>query len=116
MSEYNGVLYAAPAPEGVVPNFNNPHNADGLVVAICVLMPMAVVLTGLRAYTRAHMTQQHGWDDAVMEIATVLSITMCSIIFNMLNYGMGKHMWDVPLAKLYPRFMLVGAPTYTRLA
>ena len=107
MSEYNGVLYAAPAPRGIIPNFDNPHNAGGLIVAMCVLMPLAVVLTALRAYTRGYMTNQHGWDDAVMDVATALSISMCGIIFDMLGYGLGKHLWDVPMTKLYPMFMLV---------
>lgn len=62
MSEYEGVLYAAPPPDGHIPNFNNPTNSGPLVIAICVLLPLTVVLTVCRVWTRLWMTRLHGLD------------------------------------------------------
>ena len=106
MSEYNGIVYAAPPPPGVTPNFKNPTNNGGLIITMYILMPLAGVFTTIRIWTRGWMTKQHGLDDLLMEMATLLNIAMCGITFDMLHLGMGSNLWDVPLDTLYPHFML----------
>lgn len=48
--------------------------------------------------------------DWLMETALVLNVVMCSVIFDMLDRGMGSHIYDVPLLVLWPGFMLVSGP------
>ena len=43
-----------------------------------------------------------------MIIALVLSIVMTAVTLDMLNWGLGRHMWDVPaMPDLSPWFMKV---------
>lgn len=38
----------------------------------------------------------------------ILSITMSVFVINLFNYGLGKHLYDVPITDLYPYFAKVG--------
>ena len=114
MSEYNGILYLAPPPEGVIPDFNNSHNAQSLIVSIAVLLPLAIFFTGLRSVTRLWLTKQHGEDDGehlqkrelahkvansvvvVMVVATALSIVLCAIIFDSITLAF-QFRWKRPI-------------------
>ena len=107
MSEYQGIVYAAPPPSpDIIPNFNNPTNSGSLVISICVLLPLTVIITGFRIWTRAQ-NRQFGLDDWLMIAATALSVVMAALIIDMLPRGMGHHIWDVPVTILFPGFMLV---------
>lgn len=44
----------------------------------------------------------------LMIMALVLSIVMTAVTLEMLNWGLGRHMWDVPaIPDLSPKFMKV---------
>lgn len=50
----------------------------------------------------------------LMIIALLLSIVMTAVTLDMLNWGLGKHMWDVPaMPNLSPWFMKVRLQPYT---
>lgn len=68
MSEYNGVLYCAPPPHGVIPNFNNSYHATHLIVVIGVFLPVASIATIIRIFTRTRIVRQFAVDDCKLEI------------------------------------------------
>lgn len=50
----------------------------------------------------------------LMIMALLLSIVMSAVTLDMLNWGLGKHMWDVPaIPNLSPWFMKVRVHLYT---
>ncbi|KAK9417635.1 hypothetical protein SUNI508_01392 [Seiridium unicorne] len=107
MSLYNGILYAMAPPDGVTPNNENPYEATSLIAITGVFLPLSVITMVIRLYTRAIISGKVAFDDILMAIAMVLNIVMVALVLDMLNYGLGKHMWDVPLQPdLYPRWMI----------
>ncbi|KFY18649.1 hypothetical protein V493_08447 [Pseudogymnoascus sp. VKM F-4281 (FW-2241)] len=74
MSLYDGVLFSAPPPEGVIPDANAPHNATALI-------------------TVSHSS-------TLLKTPTYNEIPV-------LRWGLGSHLWNVPLADLYgmPHFL-----------
>ncbi|KAK8052513.1 hypothetical protein PG993_003898 [Apiospora rasikravindrae] len=106
MSMYQGVMYAAAPPPGVTPDPDEPHQATALVVVTGIFLPLAVISMAIRMYTRAAIVRKVAFDDYLMFAATILNIGMCILVLQMLNFGLGKHLWNVPLSDLYPRWML----------
>ncbi|KAH7385044.1 hypothetical protein BKA64DRAFT_581538 [Cadophora sp. MPI-SDFR-AT-0126] len=86
MSLVGGIVYSAPAPDGYVPDFNRPYDATALIASIGVFLPLAVITSAIRIYTRSRIVSDLAIDD-------------------FLNYGLGKHLYDVPLNMLYPNFL-----------
>ncbi|KAH6699861.1 hypothetical protein BKA61DRAFT_561976 [Leptodontidium sp. MPI-SDFR-AT-0119] len=73
------IVGVGPPPPGVTPNFKNPENhTHDLIVAciICQLLSTSAIL--LRLYTRYVITKVVGIED-------------------LSSYGLGIHVWDVPL-------------------
>jgi hypothetical protein len=66
MSLYNGVLFSAPPPEGVIPDANAPHNATALVVCIGVFLPLAIISTAIRIFTRVRIQRNVAIDDCAL--------------------------------------------------
>ncbi|KAH8196747.1 hypothetical protein TruAng_009102 [Truncatella angustata] len=61
----------------------------------------------IRLYTRAIISGKVAFDDFLMIAAMVLNIVMVALCMDMLNYGLGKNLWDVPLQPdLYPKWMI----------
>ncbi|KAK8867636.1 hypothetical protein PGQ11_006214 [Apiospora arundinis] len=106
MSMDNGILYAAAPPFGVTRNPDEPHQATTLVVVTGIFLPLAVISMAIRTYTRAAIVRKVAFDDYLMLAATILSTGMCVLVLQMLNWGLGKHLWNVPISDLYPRWML----------
>ncbi|KAI0131883.1 hypothetical protein BJ170DRAFT_679781 [Xylariales sp. AK1849] len=107
MSLYNGVLYASAPPDGVTPDPDAPYEATSLLTVIGVFLPLAVITTGVRLYTRMAIQGQIAFDDYLMIAAMAMNIAMIACIINMLNYGLGKDLWNVPLQPdLFPNWML----------
>ncbi|KXJ87893.1 hypothetical protein Micbo1qcDRAFT_112990, partial [Microdochium bolleyi] len=85
MSLHDGVLYAAPPPMGVTPNPNAPYHAADVLSVIGIFLPITTAVMGIRIYTRMSLSGNFAFDD-------------------LLNWGLGKHMWDVPLHYLMPHW------------
>ncbi|KAH6718755.1 hypothetical protein BKA61DRAFT_596203 [Leptodontidium sp. MPI-SDFR-AT-0119] len=93
--EIVGVL---PPPAGVRPNFEHPEFiGHHLIIVIAIFLPLASLVIALRIYTRRVIVNAIGYDDS-------LSIT--SIVH--LHYGLGVHMWDVPITTFSPPFWIIG--------
>ncbi|KAG4415497.1 hypothetical protein IFR04_011369 [Cadophora malorum] len=105
MSLVDGVLYSAPAPDGYTPDFNRPYDATALIACIGVFLALAVITSAIRIYTRSRIVSELAIDDYLMLMALACSIVLTGFILNLLNYGLGKHLYDVPLNMLYPNFL-----------
>ncbi|KAJ1323682.1 alpha-methylacyl-CoA racemase [Microdochium nivale] len=104
MSLYEGILYALAPPPGVVPNKDAPYHAANILGVIGVFLPITTAVMAIRIYTRVSLSGNFAFDDYLMTIAFVLGIIMIGFILDMLNWGLGKHMWDVPLYHLMPNW------------
>ncbi|PYH91840.1 hypothetical protein BO71DRAFT_451858 [Aspergillus ellipticus CBS 707.79] len=78
---------AGQPPAGQTSNFVDPvYDGTRFLVVNCVFLPLAVMALAVRTWTRMMVVRSVSWDD-------------------LLNYGLGKHMWDVPLDHYTPRFL-----------
>jgi hypothetical protein len=57
------VVYVAPPPPGVVPDFHQAYEATELIACICVFLPAAMVVVAIRAWTRARIVGKSHADD-----------------------------------------------------
>ncbi|RGP62978.1 putative integral membrane protein [Fusarium sporotrichioides] len=79
MSVENGVLYPMDPPPGMVRDIDQDAQSAPLVVIAAVFFPLA----------------------------TVCNVFLVAFTLNMTNYGMGKHLWNVPFSPdLFPNFSL----------
>ncbi|KAI9784239.1 MAG: hypothetical protein M1816_000911 [Peltula sp. TS41687] len=72
------IVGAIPPPPGVKPNFLHPESREHTMIAVnvaCLTIGISFVL--MRLWTRSFITRSIGWDD-------------------LLKYGGGKHMWEIP--------------------
>ncbi|KAH8681691.1 hypothetical protein BX600DRAFT_485513 [Xylariales sp. PMI_506] len=107
MSTYNGVTYAMAPPDGGAPDPDQQYQATSMIVIIAIFLPLAVVTVAIRTYTRAVISRKFAFDDFLMVVATLLSVVMAGLCLDMVNYGLGKDLWNVPLEPdLYPNWML----------
>ncbi|KAJ5370971.1 uncharacterized protein N7496_007063 [Penicillium cataractarum] len=95
-------------PAGQTSNFVNPDYIGAKFVAVnCVFLPLAVIALGVRTWTRLFVVRSFRVDDYLMIFAAILSCVLTGVTLDMLNYGLGKHMWDVSLARFSPMFSLL---------
>ncbi|KAI9791606.1 MAG: hypothetical protein M1816_003692 [Peltula sp. TS41687] len=81
------ILPAMPPPPGVVSDFVHPQSsARPVVVCSIVFTILAGIFVLLRMYTRCLINHSVGSDDLV-------------------KYGLGLHMWNVPLTTFSPHFL-----------
>ncbi|KAF7958143.1 hypothetical protein EAE96_003705 [Botrytis aclada] len=107
MSSSDGIVYSIPPPPGITPNSQAPYHAAGLVVVTCVFVPLAIMAVSVRTFTRSRIVRIFAADDYVMIFALLTSIALTGCILNLLDYGLGKHLYDVPLDDLYPNFLKI---------
>ncbi|KAJ5141768.1 hypothetical protein N7476_004369 [Penicillium atrosanguineum] len=103
----SGTIVAAMAPPaGQTSNFvDPPYCGIKFLVVNCVFLPLAVVALGVRVWTRAFVVRSFRWDDYLMAMALILSCALTGVTLDMLNWGLGKHMWDVPATSVTPWFL-----------
>lgn len=125
---------AMPPPGNQKSNFiDPPYQGTKFLVVNCVFLPLAVIALAVRTWTRVFLVRNFRSDDCMftclpftlptlsmlygrvrltekdlMIIALILSIVMTAVTLDMLNWGLGRHMWDVPaVPDLSPWFMKV---------
>ncbi|KAL3423074.1 integral membrane protein [Phlyctema vagabunda] len=101
------IVYAGVPPDGITSNANNPYHAKALIGCIGAFLPLATIFLAVRLFTRTKIVGTLAIDDYVMVIAWGLSVALTASILDLLNYGLAKHIWDVPLTDLYPNFLRV---------
>ncbi|OQD79502.1 hypothetical protein PENANT_c049G00090 [Penicillium antarcticum] len=94
---------AMPPPAGQTSNFvDPPYIGTKFLVVNCVFLPLAAVALFVRTWTRLFIVRSFGSDDYLMIIALLLSCVLTAVTLEMLNWGLGKHMWDVPIQYVSP--------------
>ncbi|KAK3325056.1 hypothetical protein B0H66DRAFT_547317 [Apodospora peruviana] len=90
------------APEGMPPLPSNPDEDDGPRILAATITVTAAALISLctRLYVRLVMIRNHGWDDAIMTLAMLLSLTGLGLIIPDVMLGAGKHIGDIDPANL----------------
>ncbi|KAF5024258.1 hypothetical protein F66182_3667 [Fusarium sp. NRRL 66182] len=107
MSVDNGVIYAMDPPEGVARDVNQQPESAPLVIVAAIFFPLATISMIVRVYTRAVMVHKLSFDDYLMTLSWLCNVLLVAFTLNMTNYGMGKHLWNVPFTPdLYPNFSL----------
>ncbi|GAQ35202.1 uncharacterized protein BO87DRAFT_408151 [Aspergillus neoniger CBS 115656] len=100
------IIPAMEPPPGQVSNFiDPPYCGAKFVVVNCVFLPMALIALIVRTWTRVVVVRSVSWDDYLMIFAAIFSTVMTGVTLKMLDFGLGKHMWDVPLDHLTPWFL-----------
>ncbi|KAJ5745064.1 hypothetical protein N7520_010246 [Penicillium odoratum] len=101
----NDITPAGPPPAGQASNFINPdYCGTKLLVVNCVFLPLAVIALAVRIWTRLFVVRIFRADDFLMIMAFVLSCVLTGLVLDMLDWGLTKHMWDVPLIEFSPKF------------
>ncbi|KAF4815383.1 hypothetical protein CGCTS75_v013065 [Colletotrichum tropicale] len=88
---------AAPPPEGVVPNFENPTDVlhtINLVSQILSIVSVSIFMM-IRCYVKWAMTPPFHIDDWMALVAWVLSIAYSATALVMQHYGGGYHVYEI---------------------
>ncbi|RDW84879.1 hypothetical protein BP6252_02469 [Coleophoma cylindrospora] len=101
------IVYSMSPPAGQTSDGSIPWHAPALVACIGVFVPLATIHVIIRLYTRARIVGSLALDDYLMVLAWATSVALTGSILDLLNYGLAKHMWNVPLTSLYPDFLRV---------
>ncbi|KAF1933936.1 uncharacterized protein M421DRAFT_414984 [Didymella exigua CBS 183.55] len=108
------------------PNYANPHTrGDALLIINSILIALAVIVVGLRMYTRLIIKRWFGLDDVFTLLALMFAVGLTTVVL-LANqrYGWDRHVYDIPLNKLEPtlkvamaaKVVFTGAATFTRLS
>ncbi|KAI9835622.1 MAG: hypothetical protein M1838_005271 [Thelocarpon superellum] len=110
MSSPHTVLTPMPPPPGVQPNFDHPDSSVHQIVATSIIcLIISGLCVSLRLYSKAILTRSLGWDDYTSVIAMGFSIANSVTEWQLINFGMGVHLWDVPLTTFSPYFLAMRA-------
>ena len=101
------IVPAGPPPVGVHSNFNDPVNyAPNLVACNIVLLITSALLVAARVVSRTLLTDWRlGWDDYMIIVALIGTAIFTSFVIVTTNYGLGRHMWDVPMSSYTPQYL-----------
>ncbi|GIK02957.1 hypothetical protein Aspvir_007022 [Aspergillus viridinutans] len=110
-----------PAPAGQKSNFVTPvsHAEEYYIIAgICTALMAFLVL--LRLYIRFLVTHTPWWDDLTAVLALLSQSAYTGMIIKEGSLGLGRHVWDVTLAKFaefdrYARILTAPAIYFTKL-
>ncbi|CAD0024878.1 unnamed protein product [Aureobasidium pullulans] len=97
---------AATPPNGTTSNFVNPPSVGNrqTITNIITLIIMIVVVL-LRLYTRIFIVKSVGYDDWAMIVSLLICITAIALYQALVHLGMGRHLYDVPVALFSPHFL-----------
>ncbi|KAJ5697791.1 hypothetical protein N7488_011475 [Penicillium malachiteum] len=99
------IVPALSPPAGQTSNFVNPdYVGTKFLVVNCVFLPLALTGLAIRTWTRLFVVRSFRIDDYFMVMALILSCVLTGVTLDMLNWGLGRHMWDVPLEIFSPMF------------
>lgn len=81
------------------PNYVNPTTrGHGAMIINVVFIILAIIVVGLRLYTRLRITCSTGVDDILIVIALLFAVAMVVVTSYATEvWGWNRHVWDVPL-------------------
>ncbi len=98
---------AGPPPPGVLSNFVDPVNhGSNLVACNIIMLVISIIVVALRILSRTVLTDWRlGWDDIFMVVALIGTTVFGSFIVVTTHYGLGRHIWDVPMDVYSPHYL-----------
>ncbi|PLB47386.1 hypothetical protein P170DRAFT_478236 [Aspergillus steynii IBT 23096] len=106
MVEFGSITPAMPPPPGQSSNFINPeYIGTKFLVVNCVFLPLSAIALLVRTWTRLFIVRSFRSDDYLMIFAWILSCVLTGVTLEMLNRGLGRHMWDVHATDYSPWFL-----------
>lgn len=93
-----GWLGVIPPPPGVEENILNPTSQIHSNIALhTICLGLATASVVIRIYTRIFITKASvGADDCLSILSLALSLTFSGLLIKSYEWGIGRHMWDVP--------------------
>ncbi|KAE9368311.1 hypothetical protein N431DRAFT_347037 [Stipitochalara longipes BDJ] len=120
-----------PVPLSVILSWPKPNYVDpirrgpALVIVNSLLLPVALVIVGLRLYTRLVICRSAGLDDLFIALAAVPAIGLTiAVCLAASRYSWDVHIWDVPLQNIIPsrqvtftaQFLFLWATNLTKIS
>lgn len=101
------VLPAGPPPLGAHSNFIDPVNhAPNLIACNVILLVVSTLIVGARILSRTLLTDWRlGWDDYTILMAFAGTAVFGSFVIETTHFGLGKHIWDVPMTTYSPHYL-----------
>lgn len=81
------------------PNHVNPTDVRGpaLLIISWILFPIALLMVGLRIFTRLTLSKSFGVDDILLVTAVFPAAAMAILTsLAVTRWGWNRHIWDVP--------------------
>ncbi|KAL4807936.1 hypothetical protein BDV18DRAFT_159145 [Aspergillus unguis] len=93
-------------PPGEKTNFVDPvYDGTRFVIVHAIFLAISFTAIAVRLWTRTFIARGFRWDDYLMVLSWMCSCVMSGITLEMLNWGLGIHMWNVPVSHLSPYFL-----------
>ncbi|KUJ19087.1 uncharacterized protein LY89DRAFT_731510 [Mollisia scopiformis] len=91
------VIESFPTPNYVDPAVRGPAN----IITVSIFFPLALLIVGIRTYTRTCLSKSFGADDWFI-LAALLPTTAFAIMTLLaeLHFGWNRHIWDVQLSTI----------------
>ncbi|KAJ8126245.1 hypothetical protein O1611_g7393 [Lasiodiplodia mahajangana] len=91
---------ALPPPPGVTSNFDHPASLKRLNnIAIGVAIPILTIVFGLRVYTRIWIRRSWIFEDWLVSVAYIGTISFCGTAAATMDHYAGRHEWDITAAE-----------------
>ncbi|KAL5044612.1 hypothetical protein BDW71DRAFT_98714 [Aspergillus fruticulosus] len=84
---------------------NHAYDGNRFVIVNAIFLVISFSSIVIRLWTRIFITRGFRLDDVFMIIAFLCSCVISAVTLEMLNWGLGVHMWDVPLSHFSPWFL-----------
>ena len=100
------------------PNYLNPKDVRGpqLLVISGIFFPIALLMVGLRIFTRLRLSKSFGVDDVFLLLA-IIPAGACAVLSSlaMTRWRWNRHIWDVPIDLLSLGLKLTSTRNQTAL-
>ncbi|KAL3465447.1 hypothetical protein BJX64DRAFT_54589 [Aspergillus heterothallicus] len=96
------IVGGMPPPDGVEPDFSLRRTSvqEKFIVTYACTLGIAILLLLLRLYTRLFLVKSFGFDDWAVIASTVFSVAFFTLCYVSMDYGFGRHLWNVPATAL----------------
>ena len=100
---------AAMPPDGVIPNYANPHSYGyQLVASTSVLLAIMILFLINRVYVKVFIVRDWSWDDITCGISAILTTTYYAVSVYEVRYCyLGVHFWDLKLGEFMQDHVLI---------
>ncbi|EXK76372.1 hypothetical protein FOQG_18886 [Fusarium oxysporum f. sp. raphani 54005] len=105
-SDNAAIVGAAPPPPGIFPSFDHPeYSGQPVVVANIACLALATSVCALRLFTKLKIVRTVDYSDYLIAPAWISAAAFASVNIIQCSYGLGVHMWNVPIVKFSPTFL-----------